>query len=382
MADEERPQDERTEEATPRRLQKAREDGQVPRSQELPAAAVMIFAVSFLFLSGEWLMGGFAEHFLTGFVFDRRLVFNPELALASFARQGLSYLVMLIPLLLLTMVVAVLASSLTGGFVFSWKAAAPKLSKFNLISGLKRMFGLKALVELIKAVAKFVLVAGVLYLAVRANLEMLNTLGLMEPGAALARFAMTLGTAAVLVTLTLVLIAMIDVPYQRFDFAKRMRMAKQDIKDEQKDVEGRPEVRAAIRRRQREMAMARMMDKVKHADVVITNPAHYAVALAYDPERDVAPTVVASGVDSVAQRIREEAEAHGVQRFEAPELARALYYLTEVGELVPENLYEAVAQVVSYVFGLRTLAAGETLERPRPTVPPEARFDTNGQPMA
>lgn len=379
---EERPQDERTEEATPRRLQKAREDGQVPRSQELPAAAVMIFAMSFLFLSGEWLMLGLSEQFLAGFVFDRQLVFNPQLALSSLGTQALGYFVLLIPLFVLTMVVAVLASSLTGGFVFSWKAAAPKLSKFNLINGFKRMFGLKALVELLKAVSKFVLVAGTLYLVVRANLQLLNTLGLMEPGAALARFGVTLGTAAVLVTLTLVLIAFIDVPYQRFEFAKRMRMAKQDIKDEHKDVEGRPEVRAAIRRRQREMAMARMIDKVKQADVVITNPEHFAVALSYDPDRDVAPTVIASGVDNVALRIREEAARHGVETFEAPELARALYFLTEVGQLVPESLYEAVAQVVSYVFGLRTLGKGEQLERPRPVVPKEARFDADGQPMS
>lgn len=379
---EERPQDERTEEATPRRLQKSREDGQVPRSQELPAAAVMIVAVTFIFLTGGWLMGNIIELFSMGFVFDRRVIFNPELLPGVFAAQGIQYFLLLLPLLLLTVLVAIAASSMTGGFLFSWKAVAPKLSKFNLLSGFKRMFGLKALVELLKAVSKFTLVAGVLFLVLKTNLEVLNTLGLMNPEGALSRFGAMLGVSAILMTLTLVIIAMIDVPYQRYDFAKRMRMAKQDIKDEMKDVEGRPEVRAAIRRRQREMATARMMDKVKDADVVITNPEHFAVALSYDPERDIAPLVIARGADLVAQRIRAEAREHGVEIFESPELARALYFTTEIGKLVPEELYRAVAQVVSYVFGLRSLVRGERLERPSPSVPNSMRFDLNGKPTA
>lgn len=376
---EDRSDDERTEEPTARRLQKAREDGQVPRSQELPAAAVMLCSVGLLVLGGWWLIDRLAESFAAGFVIDRRLVFSPSLLGTHAAGQFLEAFWSILPLLAVTAVIAVLASSLTGGFLFSWKAVAPKLDKFDLFAGLKRMFGVKALVEAAKAVAKFVLVAGALYLAVAASAEELAALSLMELGPALALLARILGSAALLATLALCLIALIDVPYQRYDFTRRMRMTRQEVKDELKDMEGRPEVRAAIRRRQREMAAARMMDRVREADVVVTNPDHFAVALAYDPDRDAAPVVVAKGADLVALRIGQEARKHGVEVFPAPDLARALYFTTDIGALVPEDLYQAVAEVVSYVFGLARAAAGGPVQRPAPVVPERMRFTPEGK---
>ena len=181
-------------------------------------------------------------------------------------------------------------------------------------------------------------------------------------------------------TLCLVLIALIDVPYQKYSFMKKMRMTKQEIKDEHKDMEGRPEVKAQIRRRQREVATARMMQKVKEADVIITNPEHFAVALSYDPTADGAPLLLAKGVDHVAARIREEGKAHGVEIFAAPELARALYFTTDLDQPIPESLYFAVAQVIAYVFSLAQVQPGvDPMARPNPKIPASMLYDTNGK---
>lgn len=371
---------ERTEAPTARRLSKAREDGQVARSVELPAAAVMISAVTLLFLAGSWLLLKLAEGFKAGFVIDRTTLLSPDLLPAMVGAQLLHAFGVIAPILLLTAVVAIVASGLTGGYLFSVKALLPKGSKLNPLNGLKRMFGPKAAVELIKALLKFALVAGVLVAMVQVNLGDLVRLGNMPLEPAMRRAGELIVESALYVTLSLVLIAAIDVPWQKYDFLKRMRMTKQEVKDELKDIEGRPEVKAQIRRRQREMSNARMMQKVKDADVVITNPEHFAVALAYDPAGDGAPTLVAKGADLMAQQIREEANRHGVPIFEAPPLARALFFTTEVERPIPEALYLAVAQVIAYVFSLAAVRPGRAaMTKPTPQVPPEMRFDATGQ---
>ena len=371
---------ERTEAPTARRLSKAREDGQVARSVELPAAAVMISAVTLMFLAGSWLLLKLAEGFKAGFVIDRTTLLSPDLLPAMVGAQLLHAFGVIAPILLLTAVVAIVASGLTGGYLFSVKALLPKGSKLNPLNGLKRMFGPKAAVELIKALLKFALVAGVLVAMVQVNLGDLVQLGNMPLEPAMRRAGELIVESALYVTLSLVLIAAIDVPWQKYDFLKRMRMTKQEVKDELKDIEGRPEVKAQIRRRQREMSNARMMQKVKDADVVITNPEHFAVALAYDPAGDGAPTLVAKGADLMAQQIREEANRHGVPIFEAPPLARALFFTTEVERPIPEALYLAVAQVIAYVFSLAAVRPGRAaMTKPTPQVPPEMRFDATGQ---
>ncbi|MDA0868151.1 MAG: flagellar biosynthesis protein FlhB [Proteobacteria bacterium] len=371
---------ERTEEPTARRLSKAREDGQVARSVELPAAAVMISAVTLIFLAGGWLLVKLAEGFKAGFVIDRTTLLSPDMLPAMVGAQLLHAFGTIAPILLLTAVVAIVASGLTGGYLFSVKALLPKGSKLNPLNGLKRMFGPKALIELVKALLKFGLVAGVLVVMVQVNLGDLVRLGNMPLEPAMGRAGELIVESALYVTLTLVVIAAIDVPWQKYDFLKRMRMTKQEVKDELKDIEGRPEVKAQIRRRQREMSNARMMQKVKDADVVITNPEHFAVALAYDPAGDGAPLLVAKGADLIAQQIRQEANQHGVPIFEAPPLARALFFTTEVERPIPEALYLAVAQVIAYVFSLASVRPGRpSMAKPMPQVPPEMRFDANGQ---
>jgi flagellar biosynthetic protein FlhB len=242
------------------------------------------------------------------------------------------------------------------------------------------MFGTKALVELVKALLKFTLVTGMVTWVLYDNVSTLNNIGKMAFEPAMAVAGQLLAKSALIMACALILIAAIDVPFQRWEFMKSMRMSIQDIKDEMKDMEGRPEVKAQIRRRQREMSNRRMIDNVKDADVVITNPEHFAVALSYDPNGDSAPVLLAKGTDEVAARIRAEAEKHGIEIFRAPPLARALYFTTDLDQPVPEDLYYAVAQVIAYVFNLASIRPGAPpLQRPQPKVPKTMQFDSNGQ---
>ena len=371
---------EKTEEPTSRKLEKAREEGQVARSTELPAASVTIAALGMLYLTGDTLIHKMAEAFVSGFNFDRKLVHSPNLLPAIFGHEVLESFILVAPLMLLTITIAIASSGATGGFLFSTKAIAPKGSKLNPLNGLKRMFGTKALVELVKALLKFTLVAGVVTWVLYDNVSTLNNIGKMAFEPAMAVAGELLAKSALIMACALILIAAIDVPFQRWEFMKSMRMSIQDIKDEMKDMEGRPEVKAQIRRRQREMANRRMIDNVKDADVVITNPEHFAVALSYDPNGDSAPVLLAKGTDEVAARIRAEAEKHGIEIFRAPPLARALYFTTDLDQPVPEDLYYAVAQVIAYVFNLASIRPGAPpLQRPQPKVPKNMQFDSNGQ---
>lgn len=370
---------EKTEEPTAKRLEKAREDGQVVRSQELSVAMMMIGVAGFMYIFGGALILQLSEVFAAGFVFDRRDIFSDNLLPATFGAQALDGMLAAVPIFILAIVLAFGASGLLGGFNFSMKAAAPKASKINPLSGLKRIFGTKALVDLTKAAVKFGLVAAVLYLVVSSRFDQLIGLGFMEIQPAMRGAGEIIGGGVVLVTLTLIIAAAIDVPYQLYEHSQKMKMTKQEVKDEFKDTEGRPEVKAQIRRKQREMAMGQMMDAVGDADVIIVNPEHFAVALSYDPSSSGAPTVVAKGVDFLAQGIRERAGDNAVPVFLSPTLARALYFTTDVNQSIPESLYYAVAQVIAYVFSLNSLGRGAAVaEKPNPEVPKGMRYNPDG----
>jgi flagellar biosynthetic protein FlhB len=370
---------EKTEDPTAHKLNKARQDGQVPRSIELPAAVIVIGVFLLLMLTGGWLANRLTKIFAQGFVFDRQLIEKPLLLPAHFGEQLLSAFVLLLPIIAFTMVAAIVASVMTGGYVFSLKAVLPKGSKIDPVSGFKRIFGTHAAVELSKAIIKFILVAGVLWWSLLLHMDQLAQIGRMDLEPALAAAGSMVIESGLWVALSLAAIAMIDVPYQKYAFTKRMRMSLQEIKDEFKQMEGSPEVKAQIRRRQREMSNARMIERVKDADVVITNPEHFAVALEYDPTGEGAPIMVAKGSDHMAALIRAEATAHGVHIFEAAPLARAIYFTTEVERPIPEDLYHAVAQVIAYVF---SLAAASPMNPPRPKpkvkVPSNMEFSPEG----
>ncbi|MDB2547736.1 flagellar biosynthesis protein FlhB [Porticoccaceae bacterium] len=370
---------EKTEEPTAKRLEKAREDGQVLRSQELSVAMMMIGVAGFMYIFGGALILQLSEVFAAGFIFDRRDIFSDNLLPATFGSQALEGMLVAVPIFVLAIVLAFGASGILGGFNFSMKAAAPKASKINPLSGLKRIFGTKALVDLTKALVKFGLVAGVLYLVVSSRFDQLIGLGFMDIQPAMRGAGEIIAGGVVLVTLTLIIAAAIDVPYQLYEHSQKMKMTKQEVKDEFKDTEGRPEVKAQIRRKQREMAMGQMMDAVGDADVIIVNPEHFAVALSYDPSSSGAPTVVAKGVDFLAQGIRERAGDNAVPVFLSPTLARALYFTTDVNQSIPESLYYAVAQVIAYVFSLNSLGRGAAVaEKPNPEVPKGMRYNPDG----
>ncbi len=371
--------EERTEEPTAKRLEKARSEGRVARSQELSVAAMLIGTSIFLYFMGGYFIENLAEEFAAGFIFDRKLVFTDNLVLENLISLGLKSFFIIVPIFALTFVIATIAAGAIGGFVLSFEALAPKLSKINPIEGIKRIFGLRAVIELIKALAKFLLIGGVLIFVLSTSLDSLIELGFKGLKPALNEAGAVIATGMLWVTIPLIIVASIDVPYQIFEYKKKLKMTKQEIKDELKETEGRPEVRAQIRRKQREMAMGRMIDAVAEADVIITNPSEFAVALSYNPGTEEAPQLIAKGVDLIASQIRVKAKDNGVPVFASPLLARALYFTTDVNEYIPETLYYAVAQVIAYVFNLQSVSMNQNrMEKPNPEIPREFHFDQSG----
>lgn len=345
---------ERTEQPTARRLEQAREQGQVARSRELANLGLLMTGAAGLLALGPSTVSGLVEILRRGLTPGRDTISGGAKDLLShLATTAADALLLLVPLLGALLVVAVLAPLALGGWTFSAEALAFKPDRLNPAKGLARTFSLHGLAELAKALAKFSV------LAVTAGLllwwDMAPMLALAGQGLApaLTNAAWLLGLAFLLLCSALVLIAALDVPYQWWWHRHQLRMSRQDLKEEFKETEGKPEVKSRLRQLQREVARRRMMQEVPRADVVVTNPTHYAVALRYQPEAMAAPRVVAKGADLVAQRIRELAAEHGVPVVSAPPLARALYHGTRLNQEIPAALYLAVAQVLAYVFALR-----------------------------
>ncbi len=267
---------------------------------------------------------------------------------------------MLMPFFLISVVAAIASSLVIGGWSFSMEAMAPSFGKMNPWSGLKRMFAVRGLVELIKSILKLLLIGFVAVLMMKSLGADLLNLGHQEPDAAMGHAGQMLTWVFLVLSLVLVVIAAIDIPYQLWDHAKQMKMTKQEVRDEFKDSEGKPEVKSRVRQMQRELAQRRMMEAVPEADVIITNPTHYAVALKYDGAGMRAPRVVAKGKNLIAAQIRNKAMEHEVPIFSAPPLARAIYFSTEIDQEIPAGLYFAVAQVLAYIYQLKATRKGAT----------------------
>jgi flagellar biosynthetic protein FlhB len=372
---------EKTELPTARRLEKAREDGDVARSKELSMALIMIVTSALMIFMGGDIVMSLSYMMTDGLSLDRNLVFDTQtlpVHLGTILFEGFWSIV---PILLVTLFISLITPAFMGGWIFSTKAFMPKLSKLNPIKGFGRMFGIKAVVELLKAVGKFLLVAGIGLFTLTWYSDGLLGLGKGNTQAAFMQAGEIMAWSVFFMCLSLVLIAAIDVPFQSYQHTKKLKMTLQELKDEMKDVEGRPEVKAAIRQKQREMSMQRMVDAVPDADVVIVNPEHFAVALNYDQAAEGAPKVVAKGVDHMSERIREVAKENAIEIVRLPTLARAIYYTTELEQEIPEPLYLAVAQVLSYVFSLNNEMYGDSnAELPEITVPDDYQFDVNGNP--
>ncbi|MED5492780.1 MAG: flagellar biosynthesis protein FlhB [Pseudomonadota bacterium] len=360
---------ERTEEPTGKRLQESRDKGQVARSRELNTLAVVMVAAVGLLTLGPAMVQKLMNIMSFNFSIEREALYSSDsMGLHLFASVG-EGLQVLGPLFFLLLVASIVGPVLLGGWLFSIKSLAPKFERMNPLAGLKRMFSLKALVELLKALGKFLVVLGAALLVLHLRTEDLLSMGQESLQSAIVHCAWVLASSLIILSASLILIAAVDVPFQLWDHKQKLRMTKQEVKDEFKDSEGKPEVKGRIRQLQREMAERRMMDKVPRADVVITNPTHFAVALKYDPLATGAPVLLAKGADLVAQRIREVASENQIVVLESAPLARAVFYSTELDREIPAGLYLAVAQVLAYVFQLRQFRAGQG-KRPGPMPEP------------
>jgi len=344
---------EKSQEPTGKRVQDAREKGQVPRSRELNTMMLTLVGAVALIAMGSNLMRGAEELFTANFSLTRADIFDPTVLPNHFVAAVQNGLAVLLPFFGVMVLVAILSSVALGGFNFSWKAVAPKFSKLNPISGMKKLFSAKGLMELMKSLAKFLLIGGVTVILTWVWADDFILLGKMDVDNAIVRGAELLGMAGVLLASTLILMALVDVPFQLWDHKRQLKMTNQEVRDEQKETDGRPEVKGRIRQLQREMAQRRMLQEVPKADVIVTNPTHFAVALRYDKEKMRAPIVVAKGADLIAANIRRVGAQHQVPVVETPMLARAIYFNTELNDPIPAGLYLAVAQLLAYVFQLR-----------------------------
>ncbi|MGB6055815.1 MAG: flagellar biosynthesis protein FlhB [Burkholderiaceae bacterium] len=344
---------EKTEPASPRRLEQAREEGDVPRSRELATCTMLLAAGGGLWVFGSGLVRSLNQTLTAGLGFERTHAYDPSALFTQIGAHALDVLLAFAPIAVLLVIVALASPLLIGGWLFSAKALQPKFGKLNPLKGLSNMVSVNAAVELGKAVAKTLLVGAVAWLVIRHQIDAMLGLGVENADEGIAHLARLLLTGFIAIVCALVLIAGIDAPFQMWRYANKLKMTRQEVRQESKESEGDPQIKARIRAQQREMARRRMMADVPTADVVVTNPTHYAVALKYADGSMRAPKVVAKGADEVAAKIRELAAEHNVPLLEAPPLARALHRHTEIGDQIPEALYTAVAEVLAYVFQLR-----------------------------
>lgn len=369
----------KSEEPTGKRLEESRKKGQIARSKELNTLAVTLTGTVALIIFGAY-MGNVLMDIMRGNFSLPRDVLMSERSMALYLlASGKEALLAVQPFLIALLIASIAGPIALGGWLFSAEALQPKASRMNPLAGLKRMFSVQALVELVKALAKFLVILAVALVVLAVDQDDLLAIANEPVELAILHSLRVVGWSAFWLSCGLILIAVVDVPFQLWSHKQKLMMTKQEVRDEYKDTEGKPEVKGRIRQLQREMAERRMMQAVPQADVVITNPTHFAVALKYDPEKGGAPLLLAKGGDFLALKIREIAQEHQVMVLESPALARAVYYSTELDQEIPAGLYLAVAQVLAYVYQLRQYRAGKG-KRPGPLpdlpIPADLRRDS------
>jgi flagellar biosynthetic protein FlhB len=371
--------DQKTEAPTAKRRHDAAEEGDVLQSKELGTALVMIVGAAWVALAGPWMIGSLRQMLTNALSFDVDALehFDP---LGAFLSLILTVALPLCLLFALTFAASIAAPAMLGSLGFRWSAIGFKPGKLNPAAGLKRIFGTQGLVELGKALLKIIAMGAVAWWLLSQQIRSIVSLGQQDLRTALDNLGGSFTFAVLIMTLALVLVAGADIPAQMFQRAKRLRMSKQEIKDEGKDTEGSPEVKAAIRQRQMATLRGSARTAVIEATVVLTNPTHFAVALRYRPGFDIAPIVVARGRGATAQAIRELASESSVPVLSYPQLARAIYYTTRAGQMVRDDLFIAVAAILAFVFRLDQ-AMAEGIVQPDVTVPEGARFDEEGRPL-
>jgi len=365
----------RTEQATPKRREDARKKGDVPRSRELTMTGVMLSGSSaLLFMAAPMaskIVGGFSD----ALHIERENIFDPGYMAESLGVYAGIALKGLVPLAIVLLIAVLGSSMLIGGWAFSMSAVAFKAERLNPIKGFKRIFSANSLNELLKAMAKFGLVALIAILWLWWSVDELLSLGRQPVQVAIQQALEICGVSLLVASCGLVFIALADVPFQLWNYQKKIRMTRQQVRDEFKETEGRPEVKSRIRMLQHQIAQRRMMAEVPGADVVITNPTHFAVALKYDEASMGAPRVIAKGKGLIAKRIRDIATENKVPLFSAPPLARALFRSTRLGQEIPAGLYTAVAQVLAYIFQINnSVGAGQRQPEPPTPLVDESQF--------
>ena len=358
---------EKTEPASGKRLEDARREGDVPRSRELSTFVVLMTGGAGLWLTGGSLVRQLNATMVSGLSIERAQVFDSNVLIMRVTGDIAQVMLACLPLALAIMFVAVASPLQIGGYWFPPRGFMPKFSKLNPAKGLSNMFSTNALVELGKAIAKTLVIGFVAYLVIKSQRDEVMSLAHEPLKSGMAHLIDMVGSAFLFNVGGLGIVAAIDAPYQMWHYANKLKMTRQEVIQESKESEGNPQVKGKIRQLQRQMAQRRMMADVPTADVVVTNPTHYAVALKYTDGAGGAPRVVAKGSDEVAAKIRELAKEHNVALLEAPPLARALHKHTEIGDEIPEALYAAVAEVLAYVFQLRAYKKGGAAHPERPT---------------
>jgi flagellar biosynthetic protein FlhB len=364
MAEEQSSQ-ERTEQPTEKRKEDSKKKGQIARSRELNTMLSLLFGALGLVVLGGSMATDFVTLFESTLIFDRAVAYDKELMAVRFVATVISAIKILTPLFAVLIVGALAGPLLMGGWSFSPSSMAFKFEKISPAKGIKRVFSAKGLLELFKALFKFIFLSGTAILVFNFSLEKILSLSGLPPTQAFSEALTLLQWSLVILSLAMIFIVVFDVPFELWNHNRQLKMTRQEVKDEMKESEGRPEVKGRIRNLQREISQRRMMEAVPSADVVITNPTHFAVALKYSSVEGGAPKVVAKGRDLIAFTIRNIADENSVALFAAPPLARALYASSKIGDEIPQNLYLAVAKVLAYIYQLKTAAIGEQ------TVPPK-----------
>jgi len=369
---------ERTEEATPRRKEQAREKGQVASSRELNTMIMMLSAAGAMAFVGPGLVRGIEELTVWSLQVSREQIFDVSMMHFLLRESLMQALFSITPFFIIMIIASFVGPIMIGGLNFSIQAIMFKIDKLDPIKGLGRVFSIKGLVELVKALVKFLIIGTVAVVFLFNQFENYLNLGNEPIDLALPHATDLLLWAFVTIASSLILIALVDVPFQIWDYNKQLKMTFQEIKDENKDTEGNPDVRSRVKRVQREIAQRRMMSEVSEADVIITNPEHYSVALKYDPKTMAAPLLVAKGVDIIAMQIRRIANENNVPILEAPPLARSLYHTTELNSAIPTGLYLAVAQVLAYIFKLRQTKSRQYADHKMKdlNIPDDLKFDS------
>lgn len=355
----------RTEDPTGKRVSESRKKGQVPRSRELNTFVTLIVSATLFFYLGSYMFQQLQDMMKHQFQLSREVIFDPASPVIflklAFSEAG----VVVWPMAILLLIADLLSPLLMGGWNFTSEAYEIKFEKLNPLNGLKRIFGIQGVVELIKAIVKVILIGFVAWNLFKIYFDDFMSLSRLDVEQAIPRTGEILAICLLILSLTFLLLVLIDVPYQLWNHQRQLKMTKQEVRDEARESDGNPEVKGKIRQLQMQAAQRRMMEAVPSADVIVTNPTHFAVALKYDPNGNGAPVLVAKGVDLIASQIRTIALANQVSLVAAPALARALYYSTELNQEIPRGLFLAVAQILAYVFQLRA-AAQNGWSKPKP----------------